>query len=210
MGPASLTKKKWNHSRIPRVKPAYSRQGGVMSKKMKSIYLPLGVIVTVAMLFTSALQAQPCMQGDGPGPRGKGQPGKAGMFFGNPAMMKQELGLSDDQINRIGEINLRFRKQMLDQKEKLAPIEIRLERLLLEDNPDLANVRKSLREISDVKLEIQMLKVSHRLEIERVLTREQKSKLREMRPHRRGGPGGPGDMRRGGPGRKGPGGPGFY
>ncbi|MBP7583602.1 MAG: periplasmic heavy metal sensor [Spirochaetes bacterium] len=177
---------------------------------MKSIYLPLGMAIAAAMLFATALPAQPCMDGDGPGPRGKGGPPRAPIFFGNPGMMKKQLGLSDDQITRIGEINLRYKKQMLDQREKLAPKEIQLERLLLEDSPDLGNVRKTLREISDVKLEIQMLKVSHRLEIEKVLTREQKSKLREMRPPRRGGPGGPGDMRRGGQGRKGPGGPGYY
>ncbi len=171
----------------------------------KSIYLPLGMAIAAALLFTSSLPAQTRMDRDGPGPRGKGQPGKAGMFFGNPGMMKKNLGLTDDQINKIGEINLSYKKQMLDQREKLAPKEVQLERLLLEDSPDLGNVRKTLREISDVKLEIQMLKISHRLEIEKVLTREQKTKLREMRPPRRGGPDG---MHRGAPGRRGPSGPG--
>jgi Spy/CpxP family protein refolding chaperone len=173
---------------------------------MKSLHLPLGLLVAAAMLFTSALQAQPCMPDGGPGSKGPGGP-RDGIFFGNPGAMKQQLGLTDTQIAKIGEINLGFKKQMLDQREKLVPKEIHLERLLLEDNPNLGNVRKALRDISDVKLEIQMLKVSHRLEIEKVLTPEQKTRLRGMRHHRHGGPEG---RRPGRPDRKGAGGPGFY
>lgn len=166
----------------------------------------LGILFTIILASASALQAQPCMPDGGPGRKGPGGP-RDGIFFGNPGAMKQDLGLTDAQITKIGEINLGFKKQMLDQREKLVPKEIRLERLLLEDTPDLGNVRKALREISDIKLEIQMIKVSHRLEIEKVLTQEQKTRLKGMRKHHRGGPEG---RRPGGPGRKGAGGPGFY
>ena len=47
------------------------------------------------------------MRGKGPGP-----------VFGNPARMAKDLGLSEEQVKRIGEINKDFHKKMLDQREK--------------------------------------------------------------------------------------------
>ena len=67
---------------------------------------------------------------------------------------------------------------MLDYREKLAPKHIRLKKMLLEDNIDLDNVHSLLKEISDLKVELHMLRIQHRLEIEKVLTPVQKSKIK--------------------------------
>jgi len=170
---------------------------------MKHATIFMGIVTALAMFTATLAEAQPAWRGDGRGgcpPHMRER--KAGpMLFGNPAAMKQELGLTDAQITRIEEINLAHRKQMLEFKEKIDPKETRLKRLLLEDNPNLATVRSALREISDLKIEVHMLKISHRLEIEKVLTAEQKTKLRSMRPHHRRGHPGPGH-RPGGPDRK--------
>ena len=46
---------------------------------------------------------------------------------------------------------------------------------------------KSLfKEISDLKVEVQMLRIQHRLDIEKVLTAEQKAKMKQHRKHMMG------------------------
>lgn len=104
------------------------------------------------------------------------------LFFGNPDRLKQELGLTDQQIAKIEQINLEYRKRMLEQREKLEPKKVQLERVLLDENVNLQQVRTLLREMADIRIEIHMIKIMHRLDIEKVLTQEQKAKLKAMRP----------------------------
>jgi len=126
--------------------------------------------------------------------------GPGGPMFGDPERMKKDLGLTDEQVKKIAGINNEHKKKMLEFREKIAPREIQLERLLLEDAVDLAKVRSLLREISDLKVEIQMLRIQHRLDIEKVLTTEQKAKMKQHRKHMMGKKGH-------GPDRRGPAGP---
>ncbi len=110
-----------------------------------------------------------------------------GPWYGNLEVMQEKLGLSDGQVEKITAINANFRKQMLDHREKLAPKNIQLRKLLLEDNVNISNVRANLREIYDIKIEIRITMIEHRLAIENVLTEKQKNRLRiERKKMRRG------------------------
>ncbi len=164
--------------------------------KMRNVVYAGMAALALTIAINTAGYSQPYHGGGGPKmnpnncPCMKGTHAKGPMFFGNPAMFKQELGLTDQQIGKIEQINLNHQKQMLSQREKLEPKQIQLERLLLEDNVNLNNVRSLLREIADIRIEIHMLKITHRLEIEKVLTQEQRAKLKAMRPmHPKMGPG---------------------
>ncbi|MBP7737604.1 MAG: Spy/CpxP family protein refolding chaperone [Spirochaetes bacterium] len=145
------------------------------------------VILTAAIL---ALMAQPMLfaqAGGKKGPAGRkgdNRPMMAechGKFFGDPVRMKKDLNLTDEQVTRIADINKDHRKKMLDYKEKLAPKEIQLKKLLLEDTVDMAKVRALLKEIGDLRVELQALRIEHRLDIEKVLTADQKAKMRQHR-----------------------------
>ncbi len=147
------------------------------------------VIVTAAIL---ALMAQPVLFAQGGGKKGPaGRKGDdrpmmsecKGMFFGDPVRMKKDLNLSDEQVTKIANINKDHQKKMLDYKEKLAPKKIQLKKLLLEDSVDMARVRALLKEIGDLRVELQALRIEHRLDIEKVLTPEQKAKMRQHRMH---------------------------
>lgn len=147
------------------------------------------VILTAAIL---ALMAQPVLfaqAGGKKGPAGRkgdNRPMMAeckGMFFGDPVRMKKDLNLSDEQVTKIADINKDHMKKMLDYKEKLAPKKIQLKKLLLEDSVDMAKVRTLLKEIGDLRVELQALRIEHRLDIEKVLTPEQKAKMRQHRMH---------------------------
>jgi Spy/CpxP family protein refolding chaperone len=101
-----------------------------------------------------------------------------GPFYGDPARMKTTLGLSDDQMNKIAAINQDYKKRFLDYREKMAPKHIQLQKLLLEDSVDIGAARKVLKELADLQVETRVLRIEHRLDIEKVLTAAQKTKLR--------------------------------
>lgn len=132
------------------------------------------------------------------GPKAKGQccdrPMMKGPIFGDIDRLKQELGLSDAQVDKIVEINNLYQKRMLDIREKLSPKMIQLKKLLLEDEVDIAAVRAKLKEIGDLRIELHMLRIQHVMDIEKQLNKEQLKKLRahkrmemqkmeKMRPH---------------------------
>ena len=141
------------------------------------------ILVTAAAIM---LAAQPALfaQRGGP-PRGgekKGQHemrGHGGPLFGDPGRMQKELGLTDEQVKQIAGINLEDEKKMLDQREKIAPKSVQLRKLLIEDKVDLAKVRALLKEIGEHRVELHMLRIQQRLEIESKLTDDQKAKVRQ-------------------------------
>ncbi len=159
-----------------------------MKPSKKYMAFAIGILASLAIVMATVAEAQPARRAD----RRAGRPphmmdckGGPSMFFGNPSAMKQSLGLTDAQISRVEAVNLDHRKQLLEYKEKIGPKETHVKRLLLEDNPNLSAVRSTLREISDLRIEVQMLKITHRLEIEKVLTAEQKTKLKAIRSQHR-------------------------
>lgn len=103
--------------------------------------------------------------------------------FGDPARMQKELGFTGEQVKKIAEINKNYERKMLDYREQLAPKYIQLKKLLLDDNINIDKIRPLVKEISDLRAELQILKIQHRLEIEKVLTPEQKAKMKLYRKH---------------------------
>jgi len=143
-----------------------------------------GLLISAAavlMISQSSLYAER----GGPMPGGKKGFVKeqGGRVFGDPARMQKDLGLSDDQVKKIADINRNHEKKMLDYREKLSPKKIQLRRLLLDDAVDMAGVRSLVKEISELRAELQILRIQHRLDIEKVLTPEQKAKMRQHRKH---------------------------
>jgi len=167
------------------------------------IILTLAVMAIASALAVDAIAQQPGgrhgRKGPGPDMHHRG-PGPGGpMIFHNPERARTLLGLTDAQVRHIREINISYRKQGLAIQEKLAPKRIHVKRLLMEDNVNLSQVRSQLEEISKLKVEMHMLRIRHKLDIERILTPEQRSKAREMCMHRgpRRGNEGPPRHRRG-------------
>lgn len=160
---------------------------------MKKVIL-LTAISTVIFSMTVAAYAQ-----RGPG-RGKGMRGPVeghqgrmgehvvpGRFFGDPDSLKGPLGLTDAQVKQIGIINESYYGKFRGFHDKLSPLHVRLQKMLLEKKVDLAEVRNILKQISEIDVEIKLLKIKHHLDIENTLTPGQREKLRrekrEMRKH---------------------------
>ncbi len=123
-------------------------------------------------------------EGSGPGdmpPHHRNMHKYDGMFFGDPEALKAKLNLSDDQVDKISSINLDYKKKLLMIREKIQPKEIKLQGLLLEDNINLKEVRSLLEEISALHVEMGMLRINQRLDIEKILTAGQRNRLKDSR-----------------------------
>jgi Spy/CpxP family protein refolding chaperone len=122
----------------------------------------------------------------------------------------EQLGLSDQQKEQIHQALLDTRKKNIDveAKQKLARIE--LHELMSADTPDQGKINAKITELSKLHETLMRNRIESHLAVQKVLTPEQRKKLKELRPmmrqHLRGGfqhfdgPG-PGMMRRGGFGR---------
>ncbi len=120
-------------------------------------------------------------------------------LFGDPVRIYKKLGLSDEQVKNIVAVNKEYAKKILNFREKLAPKRIQLKKLFLEDNVDIDKVKSLLKEIADLKVDLHVLRIQQWLEIEKLLTPEQKAKIKlyrmnKMHKGRRGGPEGAGPM----------------
>jgi Spy/CpxP family protein refolding chaperone len=153
------------------------------------------LIVSLPLVTATARQHHPGQGPGGPmdpefmieGPRQDPHNRRDRMCFGDPDIMKKKFGLSDEQIDAIEEINQKYREHLLDIRDKLQPKHSRLRKMLLKEKIDLNDVNSLLREIAELEVELRMARIRQRIEIDNLLTPEQRKKIR--REARRGGMG---------------------
>jgi hypothetical protein len=92
-----------------------------------------------------------------------------GKFFDDLKAIKITLRLSDDQVEKIGIINLDYIKKLIIIQEKMQSKQTKLQSLLLENNVNLNEVRSVLEEISALEVEISMLRINQQMDIEKIL-----------------------------------------
>lgn len=162
------------------------------------------------------LAADMGMPGQGRG-RGMGMMGGHGMM-GGPffAGMAEELALTEEQQSKLRSLHFEGAKSGLQARTNLMLRRLELEELLQQDEPPAAEVEKRIKALTDAQGALTRHRIEHRLAFRRVLTAEQRAKLRSLvrqrMQERRGrrferheqrwmqhGPGGPGFRREGEP-----------
>jgi Spy/CpxP family protein refolding chaperone len=125
------------------------------------------------------------------------------------------LELSQDQIDRLEELRDQGFSQMADLRKEMARVDNDMRGEMLKDNPSEAALKKLVAKRSDIRGEMEMMQLEHRLAMRDILTQEQRDKLMMLRGsgRGRGAWGGFGDGSRGFRGRgmrggRGMGGPG--
>lgn len=103
----------------------------------------------------------------------------AGVVFGDLDSFKNRYILTDTQLERIAELNRRYKSEHERWLRRLSPKQVELELVLMDENPDLVKVRLLVNAIARYTSEIRMNQIAHRLAIERVLTSEQKKRGKE-------------------------------
>jgi Spy/CpxP family protein refolding chaperone len=154
----------------------------------------LAVLGLGALLVAGAAQA-----------RGPGGPSRGGRGDGLGPHVLEQLDLSNEQRTAIEKSRLAMQQDLVDVKAQLREKKDQLRELWLQDNPSEKSILAKHKEMEPLQTKIRERKIKHRLEVHKILTPEQRTKLRELAKERgkgrgmgRGmGPGGRGGM--GGP-----------
>jgi len=117
----------------------------------------------------------------------------------------QSLGLTDEQAQKMRDLQSEFHRKMQAQRNKLQDIMFELRQMQFERDPDMNKVRQKLQEANTLRTQMRELAGQHREQMQSILTPEQQQKWKQFCPGPRGfgmmhGKGGPGPMMGAGPG----------
>jgi Spy/CpxP family protein refolding chaperone len=157
-----------------------------MEKQVKKIITAL--LVTSGLIASSVLIARPDdgMMG-GPGMGGHGPRHEHGKnIFSDPEYLRNTLKFTDEQIELIEKINTDHRAEMTKYRSIIEPKKEELRNLILDRNINFDKIRAKLKEIAEIDVEIRILFIKHRIDIEKIMTPEQKKIMHKGRMGRKG------------------------
>jgi len=102
-----------------------------------------------------------------------------GEWWKNPKVL-QKLELSDSQIKKIYKLRCETEKKLIDIGAELRKLEIELRDLIFEDNLNETKIKKLIKEINKLRGKIFEKIELAKLEVWKLLTDEQRKKLKEM------------------------------
>lgn len=106
-----------------------------------------------------------------------------GQMFGIE-MLADELKLTEQQLAQIKEMRFARQKSAIQTRSKIQLAELDLRNLLQAENPDENQVKSKVEEIGKLKTELRLNRVQGRLEVQKVLTAEQKETLKTIHKQR--------------------------
>ena len=115
--------------------------------------------------------------------RGRGL-GLGPLGIGRDPMLRQQLGLSDDQVAKIESAQLEFAKQEIQRRAALRAKRLELAALLRAENLDRGAIERKLREVNELELQTRLAWLDHGLAVRNLLTAEQRDRLRPLQRER--------------------------
>ena len=168
---------------------------------MRNKIITLGIAALLVIMSAATASAQAPRRGPEfrakRAAQEKAEPGPREPFWKHA-----DLGLSEEQIEKLEGLRSEFQKNRAKQQNQLKIKRLELRGLLLEDDPSEKKLYSKVEEISKLQMELQKKRIAHLLEVRKILTPEQWTKFSAHRGHRGPGKGGPRGARRG-PGRGG-------
>lgn len=167
-------------------------------------------ILTAIPILMGVLFANPQghVSGHAGGNAGCRDGGRGGMMGGMHIRMLlssqgvEELGLTEDQQDKIKDLEQTHQEQTLEMKQKIEREQLALSQLMDEDDPSQSKIKSKIREISTLRTDLQLAQVDFFFNVRGVLTDEQIEQLETLRPIGCPGVGNPGS--RPGPGMQAP------
>jgi len=97
--------------------------------------------------------------------------------------LAEELGLSEEQVTKIKAEQFAARKSQIElgAKVKIAELELRT---LLDENAEESDIEAKIKEIGELKTQVQLARMQARLALRKYLTEEQLQQLEELRRER--------------------------
>ncbi|MFP4469317.1 MAG: hypothetical protein ACLFPE_01460 [Bacteroidales bacterium] len=93
--------------------------------------------------------------------------------------MQQQLSLSEDQVNKMIDLQTEFRKQQIDHRAQLTKKQMKMEKML-DDMPSAAQLKQQLQQCADTKIDMRVAAYETVKEMKALLTDEQKETLKNM------------------------------
>lgn len=154
----------------------------------------MGKQILVAALIAAGAGAAFAASSGGEGP---GRPGR------RPGLesMREELGLSDQQVDELRSLFSQHHKGAIRQRADLQVARVELQELIHATNLDEKAIAAKVKAVADLQAAALRARVDGQLAVQKVLTPEQREKLRDLKPGFRGGRGPGGEGRRRGFGR---------
>lgn len=118
--------------------------------------------------------------------RGKGWHGEGP----NPAVLKQELGLTDEQAAQVQKLHQERRTQAIRRRADIQIARIELEQALEAATIDEKVVAAKVQTLTQLQADAVKARVDQRLAVAKLLTPEQRQKMKELRQEHRGRRGG--------------------
>lgn len=130
-----------------------------------------GIILTIAILIvgTGFAKAPRQMKGD---TRGGGRE--------DIERMKDKLELTDDQIEQIRDIRYDNEVASIDRRAELEKARLEMEMLMTDDAFDRNKIYKQAEKVAEIQKDMQLSKVSAKLDFMDILSDEQREKLGEL------------------------------
>jgi len=143
--------------------------------RKKSLVIVISILLIIGLV--AIVYAQPMFKGMGQG-RGMGQ-GKGLNLLQNPKV-KEKLQLTDDQINKIKEVNQDIQKKLIELRAKDEIANIELQSLLDSASIDKKAVEAKIDELGKIKTEIQKTEINRRIAMKEIFTPEQQQKIKDF------------------------------
>ena len=99
--------------------------------------------------------------------------------------VQKEVGLTEEQKNRLQEIRLNSAKALIEQHAALQVQRLELDHLMRAKNPDRAAVNQKMQEIGRIRMQLSQSAMNAMLDARSVLSDEQRTQLRELERARR-------------------------
>jgi Spy/CpxP family protein refolding chaperone len=93
--------------------------------------------------------------------------------------VQKELGITDEQRNKLDDIAFNARKAAIQARSNLEVHRLELGRLMRADNPDRSAIDKKLQEVAQAEAALRRSMINSFLDARNVLTKEQRDKVRE-------------------------------
>lgn len=100
-----------------------------------------------------------------------------GLCWALPEILKQKLGLTDEQIKKLTELRTEYLNKVSKLAAELAAKQAELRALWLSPKPDEKRIRELTEQIAKLQSELAIERVNYQLEFREILTPEQLSKL---------------------------------
>ena len=97
-------------------------------------------------------------------------------------MMKEALGLTDEQVVKVKDIHTEARKAGIKMRAGIRVARIEMRQLMRVEKVDRASLNRKIKEISALREKMMRHRVDTRLKVHAVMTAEQRKKARAMTP----------------------------